>query len=377
MRELVRSITPTPISTLHARALRYRDFLTVVLIGDVAASRSPDNWVYIHDPSVKVGRVQNFRSWSPEMIPDEASTCLGLEYFCFEGDGLWSADDDDLIALAKEEIAKIGLMRPEDVADACVVRQPKAYPVYDDAYADNVAHGAPRSGAHFPTLHLVGRNGMHKYNNQDHAMMTGLLTALNIEAGEGALRRVAGQRGRRVWRGRRLRRRRSIEERAAGPEKSGMTIDSKQPGALLGPSRRSMALGDLWNGQLRQFLLYGAISVAALALDYGLLIFLTEYVGIYYLVSASISFLAGMLLVYAASISYIFQERRLDSKSLEFTSFVAIGIAGLLLNAFLLWCLTTATPLSYQLAKLPTAGIVFLFNYLARRHLLFTARSWR
>ncbi len=148
-----------------------------------------------------------------------------------------------------------------------------------------------------------------------------------------------------------------------------MTIDGKQ---LLGPSRRSIAPSELWGGQLRQFVLYGAISVAALALDYGLLIFLTEYVGIYYLVSASISFLAGMLLVYVTSISFIFQERRLASTSVEFTSFAAIGLAGLALNGFLLWCITTGTPLSYQIAKLPTAGIVFLFNYVARRNLLFS-----
>ncbi len=151
-----------------------------------------------------------------------------------------------------------------------------------------------------------------------------------------------------------------------------MSIDSRQmPRVPRGPW-----LGDLWDEQLRQFVLYGAISVAALAVDYGLLIFLTEYVGIYYLVSASISFLAGMFLVYVASISYIFDERRLSSRSVELTGFVAIGLAGLLLNGLLLWAITTGTPLSYQLAKLPTAGIVFLFNYVARRNLLFSTRSW-
>ena len=127
---------------------------------------------------------------------------------------------------------------------------------------------------------------------------------------------------------------------------------------------------------MRQFVLYGAISVAALAVDYGLLIFLTEYVGLYYLVSASISFLAGMFLVYVASISYIFDERRLTNRSVELTSFAVIGVAGLLLNGLLLWAITAGTPLSYQLAKLPTAGIVFLFNYVARRNLLFSTRSW-
>jgi protoporphyrinogen oxidase len=182
IRDLAGALTPSPISRLHARELKYRDFLTVVLIGR-AADRFPDNWVYIHDPSVQVGRVQNFRSWSPEMIPDEESICLGLEYFCFEGDGLWAAADEALVELAKKEIDHIGLMRSHDVVDACVVRQAKAYPVYDQSYVENLDVVRRDLVANFPTLHLVGRNGMHKYNNQDHAMMTGLLTALNIAAG--------------------------------------------------------------------------------------------------------------------------------------------------------------------------------------------------
>lgn len=182
IRELMANLKPTPISLFQARALQYRDFLTVVLIGKSSISL-PDNWVYIHDPSVKVGRVQNFRSWSPEMIPDGVSTCLGLEYFCFEGDGLWNASDAELIELASREITKIGLMRAEDVADASVVRQAKAYPVYDDDYARNVEVIRTEIALRYPGLHLVGRNGMHKYNNQDHAMMTGWLTALNIIAG--------------------------------------------------------------------------------------------------------------------------------------------------------------------------------------------------
>jgi len=183
MRELVDSITPRPASHNRAMQLKYRDFLTVVLIGP-SARQLPDNWVYIHDPAVKVGRVQNFRSWSPELIPDATSTCLGLEYFCFEGDGVWTSSDEDLIALARKEIDTIGLMRSEDVVDGCVVRQHKAYPVYDADYRDHVDAVRADLTAHFPGLHLVGRNGMHKYNNQDHAMMTGMLTALNILAGE-------------------------------------------------------------------------------------------------------------------------------------------------------------------------------------------------
>ena len=183
IRELAESLSlPAPALTA-ARGLNYRDFLTVVLIGKSKAEL-PDNWIYIHDPAVRVGRVQNFRSWSPEMIPDATSTCLGLEYFCFEGEGLWSSNDEDLIALAKKEIERIGLINAHDVTDACVVRQPKAYPVYDETYRANVATVRSALSASYPTLHLVGRNGMHKYNNQDHAMMTGMLTALNIIQGE-------------------------------------------------------------------------------------------------------------------------------------------------------------------------------------------------
>jgi protoporphyrinogen oxidase len=182
LRELVARIKPLPISLLHARALRYRDFLTVALMVR-RDELFPDNWIYIHDPSVRVGRVQNFRSWSPEMVPAGMS-CLGLEYFCFEGDALWDAADGDLIALAKKEVAQIGLVAAADVVDACVVRQAKAYPVYDEEYRDNIAAIRLDLEGSYPTLHLVGRNGMHKYNNQDHAMMTAMLAVRNILAGE-------------------------------------------------------------------------------------------------------------------------------------------------------------------------------------------------
>ena len=181
--ELVASIEPRPDCTPSAEALRYRDFITVALITRIESTQAfPDNWIYIHDPSVKVGRIQNFLSWSPEMAP-QGYACLGLEYFCFEGDGVWTAPDADLIALAKQEIGKIGLIRPADVLDAAVVRQPKAYPVYDDTYQANVDVVRAELEGQYPTLHLVGRNGMHKYNNQDHAMMTAMLTAENILAG--------------------------------------------------------------------------------------------------------------------------------------------------------------------------------------------------
>jgi protoporphyrinogen oxidase len=184
LRQLVNGLSPRPADEAlrAADSLRYRDFLTVVLI---LKDRQvfDDNWIYIHDPSVKVGRVQNFKSWSPEMVPDPAMTCYGLEYFCFEGDGLWSSSDAALIERGKQELAQIGLAGPADVVDGCVVRQPKAYPVYDDDYAAHVATIRRELESNYPNLHLVGRNGMHKYNNQDHAMMTAMLCVRNIVAG--------------------------------------------------------------------------------------------------------------------------------------------------------------------------------------------------
>jgi protoporphyrinogen oxidase len=182
MRELAGRIHPLPATLPNALDLGYRDFLTVALMIR-SDDLFPDNWIYIHDPRVQVGRVQNFRSWSPEMVPDEHLACVGLEYFCFEGDGLWAASDDDLIALATKELATLGLADPATVVGGKVVRQEKAYPVYDDAYKANVEEMRVELEAKYPTLHMVGRNGMHRYNNQDHAMMTAMLTVRNIELG--------------------------------------------------------------------------------------------------------------------------------------------------------------------------------------------------
>jgi len=183
--DLAGFIEPAPPDAVltAARALRYRDFLTVALIvRDIDCF--DDNWIYIHDSAVKVGRIQNFKSWSPHLVPDPELNCLGLEYFCFSGDGLWESDDSALIRLADEELIQLGLVPPGHVVDGTVIRQPKAYPVYDENYEDRMALFREWLEASRPGLHLVGRNGMHKYNNQDHAMMTGLLAAENILAGE-------------------------------------------------------------------------------------------------------------------------------------------------------------------------------------------------
>ena len=184
IRELVACIDPPapPDIVCASEKLKYRDFLTVALIVD-APDLFPDNWIYIHDPSVRLGRVQNFKNWSPSMVPDPKFSCLGLEYFVSEGDDLWSMSDADLVELGKREISRVGLVPEGKVRDGCVVRMKKAYPVYDDEYTTHVETVRRFLEAEMPNMQLIGRNGMHKYNNQDHAMMTGLLAARNILGG--------------------------------------------------------------------------------------------------------------------------------------------------------------------------------------------------
>lgn len=180
IREALQKFKPeVPKEVLDAaNDLKYRDFLTVALIIN-KPMLFPDTWVYIHDPEVKVGRIQNFKNWSPFMVPDSNKTCLGLEYFCFEGDDLWNMSDDELIQLGKKDLESLGLVNKNDVEDGTVVRMPKAYPVYDSTYRQSLEVVRQFLGG-ISNLQLVGRNGMHKYNNQDHSMLTAMLSAENI-----------------------------------------------------------------------------------------------------------------------------------------------------------------------------------------------------
>jgi len=181
VRSIVRALdpaVPTPVREA-AEGLKYRDFLVVALILK-QENLFPDNWIYIHTPGVKVGRIQNFNNWSKAMVPEAGRTCLGLEYFCFEGDGLWTSSDADLVALATKEIGILGLADPKLVVDGTVVRMPKAYPIYDSVYRQHL----DVARAHLDTLtnvHPVGRNGMHKYNNQDHSMLTAMMSVWNMQ----------------------------------------------------------------------------------------------------------------------------------------------------------------------------------------------------
>ena len=181
---LVKRLDPLPPEhVLEAAAgLKYRDFLIVSLIID-QEKLFPDNWLYIHSPEFQVGRIQNFKNWSAEMVPDSSKTCLGMEYFCSVGDQLWSMSDAELIKLASKEIVNLDLgVELSDIEDGCVIRQYKAYPVYDGEYRKHlqVLEDYIRE---FDNLQTVGRNGMHRYNNQDHSMLSALLAAKNI-AGE-------------------------------------------------------------------------------------------------------------------------------------------------------------------------------------------------
>jgi protoporphyrinogen oxidase len=176
---LAAMIPPVPPDVAAAAAgLNYRDFLTVALVVPEDAG-FPDNWIYVHSPEVRLGRIQNFGAWSPHLVKD-GRTCLGLEYFVFEGDDLWTMTDDDLVELGKRELSALGLVDPAVVQQGYVVRMPKAYPVYDDAYAANVATLRSWLEENTPNVYPVGRNGMHRYNNQDHSMYTAMLAVENI-----------------------------------------------------------------------------------------------------------------------------------------------------------------------------------------------------
>ncbi|HIK19399.1 MAG TPA: NAD(P)/FAD-dependent oxidoreductase [Leptolyngbyaceae cyanobacterium M33_DOE_097] len=178
---LLRRLDPLPPDFVleAANKLKYRDFLIVSLIVN-QPDLFPDNWLYIHSPEFKVGRIQNFKNWSPAMVPDATKTCLGMEYFCSEGDQLWEMSDQELIALASREAIALSLgVQPGDVEDGVVIRQKKAYPVYDGEYRQHLQVIQDYLET-FENLQTVGRNGMHRYNNQDHSMMTGLLAAKNI-----------------------------------------------------------------------------------------------------------------------------------------------------------------------------------------------------
>jgi len=176
---------PADVQTV-AEGLMYRDFITVgVLVDRMKVSGSErfvrDNWIYIQEPDVRVGRLQIFNNWSPYMVADPSTVWLGLEYFCNEGDDLWQKSDSDMTALAFEELAKIGMIDRAAVLDATVIRMPKTYPAYFGTYDrfDVVRDYLDEFG----NLFLIGRNGMHKYNNQDHSMLTAMIAVDNIVEG--------------------------------------------------------------------------------------------------------------------------------------------------------------------------------------------------
>jgi len=183
LRELIHALDPPAPADIRAAAdrLRYRDYLTVVLIVK-RADVFPDNWIYIHSPEVRMGRIQNYKNWSPAMVPDPSRTALGLEYFVWETDEMWGWDDRRLIELGTRECAQLGLIDPAEVEDGTVVRMPKAYPIYDHGYQDTVAT-LRRFLERFSNLQTIGRNGLHRYNNQDHSMLTGIYAARNIVGG--------------------------------------------------------------------------------------------------------------------------------------------------------------------------------------------------
>jgi len=373
IRELCRALDPAPDCAAAAEQLRYRDFLTVALVLN-QPDPFPDNWVYIHEPSVKVGRIQNFRSWSPEMMPDASSSCLGLEYFCFEGDGLWSKSDGELIALATAELAEIGLARPEEIADGCVVRQRKAYPVYDEGYRQRVDVIRDELAWRYPSLHLVGRNGMHKYNNQDHAMMTAMLACRNILAGE----RVYD-----VW---------SVNEDAeyheAGVSGAAQALDSVRlvPAKRDGMITRGWAVAaDARIGRLvraasgigAQSCRYFVTSLLALACD--LLVYTGLLrIGLIAAAAGAIGYLAGLCLHYRLSASWVFPDPARRRRALPtFAKFAATGLLGVATTAAIIGILTGTGVAGAFYAKAVAVGSTYVAVFLLRRILVFADPSAR
>jgi len=178
--DLVERLSPPPPPRVRqaASGLKYRAFALVILIVD-GPELFQDHWIYVHEPGASVGRIQNFGNWSAALVPEPQKSCLGMEYFCEVGDNIWSMPDRDLRELAARELAAVGLAKGRRVEDGTVVRQPMAYPVYDRAYSDRVSVIRDFLQT-FSNLQSIGRNGMHRYNNQDHAMLTGILAARNL-----------------------------------------------------------------------------------------------------------------------------------------------------------------------------------------------------
>ncbi len=177
-----------PFVQSAAKDLAYRDFILVALVVN-REGLFPDNWIYVHDPTVKVARIENFDNWTPEMVRHPGVSCLEMEYFCSRGDALWRLSDLELLAVAGRELEQLRLARAGEIVDGCVVRVEKAYPVYDGDYRNNVDVIRQALGR-FENLQMVGRNGMHKYNNQDHSMLAGILAARNVEGGRHDVWRV-------------------------------------------------------------------------------------------------------------------------------------------------------------------------------------------
>ena len=184
---LVNALEPAPPADVleAASTLTHRDFLTVAITVPEDAA-FPDNWIYIHEPAVEVGRVQNFGAWSPDMV-EPGTTCLGLEYFVQEGDQLWTKADTDLIEMARRELEYLGLADTEQMGGGWVVRMPKAYPVYDADYGAAIERIGKWLAEEVPMVQPVGRNGMHRYNNQDHSMLTAMLAVENLHGADNDL----------------------------------------------------------------------------------------------------------------------------------------------------------------------------------------------
>jgi protoporphyrinogen oxidase len=357
--ELIAGFNPAPPDAIlaSARALRYRDFITVALVID-QPELFPDNWIYIHDPGVKVGRIQNFKNWSADMVPDPRFTVLGLEYFCSENDSMWSASDAQLIANAKDELARLGLVDSAKVVDGTVVRQPKAYPLYDHDYRTNVAKVREFLDVEAPNLQVAGRNGMHKYNNQDHAMMTGLMAARNI---------MGGQASYDLWR---------VNSDAEYLESE----DTVTAGGRTEPNPIDDK-GDVWGIPALDAisLRSGYIGAAGLPLFFDLLVYqiLVYYLHTWYPVAFALSALVG-----AAIHNHGRKDLAMLPRTRRALFVLADGADCYLINIGLIMLIVTILHRHATIGRALAAGVISILAFLRqhllalqRRHLLFAAEQ--
>ncbi len=319
-----------------AETIRFRGFLTICLIMNQGKSFS-DNWIYIHSPEVKMGRIQNFKNWSPFMLPSEDKTTLGLEYFCNEGDDFWNTPDKELIKIGLDELEKIGLGNKKDYIDGLVERVACGYPVYNNDYETKVEK-LKEFISRFRNFQTIGRQGLFRYNNMDHSILSGFYAGENI---------LNNNRELDVW-----------------------TINAEEE---YHEEKRESAVKKVFLGKTNnffiQFFRYFFVGGTATIFDILSFYILVEFFSWHYLFANSTSFLIGLSINYSLSLLWVFKRNKLSHK-INFLIFAIIGLIGLGFNNLIIWLLVEQTGFWYIYSKLVSTALVLAWNFLARRFVM-------